>query len=68
MAESVTAGRSECMPSFSEAGFLAQVWRRLRRDRAAMLGAVLVVRYRFWPRSSPLTSRRTTRPNSFGMG
>ena len=31
------------MPGFNEAGFLALVWRRLRRDRTAMIGAILVV-------------------------
>jgi peptide/nickel transport system permease protein len=31
------------IPSFSETGFLEQVWRRLRRDRTAMFGALLVV-------------------------
>jgi len=30
-------------PATPEAGYFAVIWRRLRRDRAAMLGAVLVV-------------------------
>ena len=30
------------IPSYKEAGFLELVWRRLRRDRTAMFGAVLV--------------------------
>jgi peptide/nickel transport system permease protein len=41
MAESVMPVEG-VIPSFSEAGFLEQIWRRLRRDRTAMFGVLLV--------------------------
>ena len=42
IAEEVSA-RSEPLHTPVEIGYFAQAWRRLRRDRSAMLGAVLVV-------------------------
>ncbi|MBI3242036.1 MAG: ABC transporter permease [Chloroflexi bacterium] len=41
--EIVTLAQEGLAPAASEAGYFAVIWRRLRRDRAAMLGAVLVI-------------------------
>ena len=40
--EIVTLAQEGLAPAASEVGYFAVIWRRLRRDRAAMLGAALV--------------------------
>jgi hypothetical protein len=60
--EAASAGR-EALTAPEEIGYFGLAWRRLRRDRTAMLGAVLVALISL-ARSSHPPSRRTIPPSN----